>query len=758
VTFEGRSIQCASLDGGIVELRFDLQGDAVNKFNRATLDELSAAVGLLGADEAVRGLLVTSGKDGFIVGADVTEFTEYFGYPEDQLVEWILQVNRVFSAIEDFDFPSVTAINGFALGGGLELALTTSYRVMSSTAKVGLPETKLGIFPGFGGTVRLSRLVGADNAIEWIAGGGQYDAGTAFKTGVVDAVLEPEKLREGALDLLGQAMAGRRDWKARRLEKVSPLELNPIESMMVFETAKGFVAGKAGPNYPSPVAAIKAMQQGATMGRDDALKIEAKGFARMAKTPTAANLVTIFLGDQYVKKVAKAMAETAPKVESAAVLGAGIMGGGIAYQSASQGVPIVMKDIAEKALDLGMSEARQLLSKLVSRDRMTADEMAEVLTRIRPTLSYGDFKDVDIVVEAVVENERIKKSVLAEVEDRVEEDAVLASNTSTISITRLSAGLKRPENFCGMHFFNPVYKMPLVEVIRGEKSSDRAVATTVAYALAMGKTPIVVNDCPGFLVNRVLFPYFAGFLGLVSEGVDFLRIDAVMEKFGWPMGPAYLLDVVGIDTAHHAHAVMAEGYPDRMATSERTAIDAMFEAERFGQKNGKGFYAYLPDRKGVPKKTVDEEAQALLEPLVQADRSASITDQDIIDRMMLPLLIECSRCLEDAIVRTPVEVDMALVYGLGFPPFRGGPFRYADSIGIRALNETAARYGSLGKLYEPTAQMVRLAERDGQFHETGPATDPAGPAPKVRKGDDDIQEPAMVAATADPAGTVKETR
>ncbi len=718
MTFEGQSIQCTALAGGIVEMRFDLQGDSVNKFNRQTLEELGEVVGLLEADEDVKGLLVTSGKDGFIVGADVTEFTEYFQYPEDQLVDWLLDVHRIFSGIEDFDFPSVTAINGFALGGGLELALTTSYRVMSSTAKVGLPETKLGIFPGFGGTVRLSRLAGADNAIEWIASGNQYDAETAYETGVVDAVLEPGVLREGALDLLEQAMAGQRDWRARRAEKVSPLELNLTESMMAFETAKGFVAGKAGRNYPSPVAAIKAMQQSATMERDEALEVEAKGFARMAKTPTAANLVTIFLGDQYVKKVAKKMAEQAPEVESAAVLGAGIMGGGIAYQSAYEDVPIVMKDIDDEALDLGMSEARKLLGKQLSREKIDADEMADILTRVRPTLGYGDFEDVDIVVEAVVENEKIKKSVLAEVEERTKEEAVLASNTSTISITRLGAELERPESFCGMHFFNPVHRMPLVEVIRGEKSSDRAVATTVAYALAMGKTPVVVNDCAGFLVNRVLFPYFAGFMMLVNEGVDFLRIDAVMEKFGWPMGPAYLLDVVGIDTAHHADEVMAEAYPDRMATSERTALDVMFEAERYGQKSGKGFYVYEPDRKGKPKKTVDPETEKLLEPLVQADNSDSISDQDIIDRMMLPLLIECSRCLEDDIVRTPVEVDIALVYGLGFPPFRGGPFRYADAVGLPALVELAGAYEDLGKLYEPTQQMLQLAENGGQFHET----------------------------------------
>jgi 3-hydroxyacyl-CoA dehydrogenase/enoyl-CoA hydratase/3-hydroxybutyryl-CoA epimerase/enoyl-CoA isomerase len=715
--FDGQSIQCTLLEGGIAELRFDLQGDSVNKFNKATLQELGEVLALLKAEPGVKGLLVTSGKDCFVVGADVTEFIDTFRNTEDQLVDWILQVHKLFSTVEDFGFPSVTAINGFALGGGLEFALATSFRVMSADTRIGLPETKLGIFPGWGGTVRLARVAGADNAIEWIAGGEQYKADEALKAGVVDAVVAPDRLRDAALDLLGQAIDGRRDWKARRQEKVSPLKLNPTEAMMVFESAKAFVAGKAGPNYPSPLAAVVAMQQGATRGRDDALKIEAAAFAKMAKTPTAFNLVTIFLGDQFVGKVAKKLAKSGAKVESAAVLGAGIMGGGIAYQSASKGIPILMKDIQEKAIALGLAEAEKLLVKRVERGKLSPAAMADVLTRIRPALSFGDFKGVDFVVEAVVENEKVKKAVLAEVEDQVKEETILASNTSTISITRLAEGLKRPENFCGMHFFNPVPKMPLVEVIRGAKSGDRAVATAVAYALAMGKTPIVVNDCPGFLVNRVLFPYFAGFSMLVNEGVDFLRIDKVMEKFGWPMGPAYLLDVVGIDTGFHANAVMAAGFPDRMASKERTAIQAMFEAQRFGQKNGLGFYAYAPDKKGAPKKAVDPAAQELLKPLVLQDNSASITDQDIIDRMMLPLIIECSRCLEDGIVDTPVEVDIGLVYGLGFPPFRGGPFRYADAAGLKALCEKAARYAALGKLYEPTAQMLELAATGGSFHQ-----------------------------------------
>jgi len=725
--FEGHSIRCSMLEGGIAELRFDLQGDSINKFDRATLTELAQAVALIKSEPGIKGLLVTSGKECFIVGADVTEFLEFFKASEDEMVASILEVHKLFSSIEDFPFPTVTAINGYALGGGLEFALCTSYRVMSSAAKIGLPETKLGIFPGWGGPMRLSRVAGADNAIEWIAGGEQHGAGVALKTGVVDAVVSPEKLREGALNLLEQAIAGKRDWRARRLEKISPLKLVPNEAMMVFETAKGFVGAKAGPNYPSPVAAITAMQQGAGRSREDALKIEATAFARVAKTPTAYNLVTIFLGDQFVGKVAKKIAATAAKVQSAAVLGAGIMGGGIAYQSASKGVPIVMKDINEKAIALGLSEAEKLLAKRVERGKMTTAEMAGVLTHIRPTLSFGDFKDVDIVVEAVVEDETIKKSVLAEVEHQVKNDAILASNTSTISITALAEGLARPENFCGMHFFNPVHKMPLVEVIRGAKSGDRAIATAVAYALAMGKTPVVVNDCPGFLVNRVLSPYFAGFMGLIFDGVDFLRIDKVMEKFGWPMGPAYLLDVVGIDTAHHAAAVMAKGFPDRMASPGKTATDVLFEARRFGQKNGKGFYAYAPDKKGTPKKSADPEVQELLKPLIRANNNASITDQDIVDRMMLPYLIECSRCLEDGIVRSAVEADIAMVYGLGFPPFRGGPFRYADAVGLGVLIEKAGKFASLGKLYEPTAQMRKLARDGGTFHEVAkPELVPAG--------------------------------
>jgi 3-hydroxyacyl-CoA dehydrogenase/enoyl-CoA hydratase/3-hydroxybutyryl-CoA epimerase/enoyl-CoA isomerase len=319
------------------------------------------------------------------------------------------------------------------------------------------------------------------------------------------------------------------------------------------------------------------------------------------------------------------------------------------------------------------------------------------------------------VVEAVVEKESVKKAVLSETESIIRKNAILASNTSTISITKLAKGLERPEQFCGMHFFNPVHRMPLVEVIRGEKSSETTIASTVAFATAMGKSPIVVNDCPGFLINRVLFPYFAGFTGLVSDGADYEHIDKVMEKFGWPMGPACLLDVVGIDTAFHAGSVMAEGYPDRMSREDPTIISKMFEQKWFGKKNEKGFYIHSKDKKGKPKKEVNPETGNFIRDL-NASSGDDISDEDIVDRMMLPMFMESSRCLEDNIVETPMEVDMGLIYGLGFPPFRGGIFRWADSTGLDELLQRAEKHKSSGKIYEPTEQ-IRMMVKDGQlFH------------------------------------------
>ncbi len=712
--YEGKAITVKALESGIVELNFDLKGESVNKFNRLTLSDLRQAVDAIKADASVKGVIVSSGKDVFIVGADITEFVDNFKLPDEELVAGNLEANKIFSDFEDLGVPTVAAINGIALGGGFEMCLAADYRVMSSAAKVGLPEVKLGIYPGFGGTVRLPRLIGVDNAVEWIASGKENRAEDALKVRAVDAVVAPEQLQTAALDLIKRAISGELDYKAKRQPKLDKLKLNAIEQMMAFETAKGFVAGQAGPNYPAPVEAIKTIQKAANFGRDKAIEVEAAGFVKLAKTSVAQSLVGLFLSDQELKKKAKAYDKQARDVKLAAVLGAGIMGGGIAYQSAVKGTPILMKDIREEGIQMGLNEASKLLGKRVEKGRLTPAKMAEALNAIRPTMSYGDFGHVDIVVEAVVENPKIKQSVLAEVEGLVREDAIIASNTSTISISLLAQALKRPENFCGMHFFNPVHMMPLVEVIRGEKTSETAIATTVAYAKKMGKSPVVVNDCPGFLVNRVLFPYFGGFARLVSAGVDFVRVDKVMEKFGWPMGPAYLMDVVGMDTGHHGRDVMAEGFPDRMKDDRRTAVDALYDANRLGQKNGKGFYSYEMDKKGKPAKVVDPSVQEILAPVVYEQRE--VTDEDIINFMMIPLCLETVRCLEDKIVETAAEADMGLIYGIGFPPFRGGALRYIDSIGVAEFVALADKYADLGPLYHPTAKLREMAANGQRFY------------------------------------------
>ncbi|XPP88678.1 fatty acid oxidation complex subunit alpha FadB [Photobacterium leiognathi subsp. mandapamensis] len=715
--YQGETLSVSYLEDGIAELSLNAQGP-VNKFNISTLESFNQALNALYQQPDLKGLIITSAKEAFIVGADITEFLGLFAKPEAELSQWLSHANDIFNKLEDLPVPTLSAINGYALGGGCECVLATDFRVADTKARIGLPETKLGIMPGFGGTVRLPRLIGADSAMEIITAGKDKKAQDALKLGLVDAVVEPDNLKCAALAMIKSAIDGKLDWQQRRQQKQAPLGLNKIEATMSFTTAKGMVAKVAGKHYPAPMAAVTTIEQAARCSRDEALTIENQHFVKLAKTDVAEALVSIFLNDQYIKGQAKKATKAAKPTDHAMVLGAGIMGGGIAYQSALKGTPVLMKDIAEASLTLGMTEAAKLLNKKLERGRIDGLTMASVLSSITPSLHYAGADSVDVVVEAVVENPKVKAAVLADVESQVSDDTVIASNTSTIPINLLAQSLKRPENFCGMHFFNPVHRMPLVEIIRGEKTSQQTIDRIVAYAAKMGKSPIVVNDCPGFFVNRVLFPYFAGFSLLLQDGADFVQVDKVMEKqFGWPMGPAYLLDVVGIDTAHHAQTVMAEGFPERMGKNGKDAIDVMFEAQRFGQKNGIGFFSYSLDRKGKPKKSLSEDTHALLAPVSKPQ--TEFESDAIIARMMIPMINEVVCCLEENIIATPAEADMALVYGLGFPPFRGGVFRYLDSLGLANYVALADQYAHLGALYEvPQGLREKAAQGETYYNHT----------------------------------------
>ncbi|UJF19316.1 fatty acid oxidation complex subunit alpha FadB [Vibrio sp. SS-MA-C1-2] len=714
--YQGETITVSYLEEGIAELSFNSPG-SVNKLDIATLESLDAALDHLYQETSLSGLLLTSSKQTFIVGADITEFLGLFAKPPEELSQWLAYANKIFNRLEDLPVPTLSAINGHALGGGCECILSTDYRVADTKATIGLPETKLGIMPGFGGTVRLPRLIGADPAMEMITAGKIKKANDTLKLGLVDAVVEPEKLHQSSLKILKQAIDGKLNWQAKREQKKSPLTLSPIEAAMSFNVAKGMVAKVAGKHYPAPIAAVTTIEQAATSSRDEALNIENRYFVQLAKSDVARSLVSIFLNDQVIKSKAKQAIKQGKVSKRAAVIGAGIMGGGIAYQSALKGVPVLMKDIVQPSLDLGMQEAIKILSASEKRGWIDSKKMASIIATITPTLHYEGIEGCDIVVEAVIENPKIKAAVLADVEKNVTKETVITSNTSTIPINHLATSLSRPENFCGMHFFNPVHKMPLVEIIRGEKTSEQTINQVVAYAAKMGKSPIVVNDCPGFFVNRVLFPYFAGFSLLMSEGSDFKQIDKVMEKeFGWPMGPALLLDVVGIDTAHHAQEIMAQGYPSRMSKSGRDVIDVMFDNTRFGQKNGFGFYDHSKDAKGKPIKTINPSTYSLCAEIVTQQQD--FNSQTIIERMMIPMINEVVRCFEEGIINSPAEADMALVYGLGFPPFRGGVFRYLDDIGLTHFVELSQKYQHLGEIYQAPEGLKAKALAGESYYNT----------------------------------------
>jgi 3-hydroxyacyl-CoA dehydrogenase/enoyl-CoA hydratase/3-hydroxybutyryl-CoA epimerase/enoyl-CoA isomerase len=426
-------------------------------------------------------------------------------------------------------------------------------------------------------------------------------------------------------------------------------------------------------------------------------------------------LIGIFLGEQYVIKQAKrryaAIKGQKLSVKQAAVIGAGIMGGGIAYQNALKGIPIVMKDINQQALDLGVREASNLLNRGVKRGKITEKKAIQIKDNINPTLNDSDLSDIDITVEAVVELESIKSSVLSELECGLSDpNSIITSNTSTISITRLATSLKRPEKFCGMHFFNPVHAMPLVEIIRGERSSDDVIAEVCSYALTLGKKPIVVNDCPGFLVNRVLFAALLGMELLIAEGADFQQIDKVMEDWGLPMGPAYLSDVIGLDTIVHCYSVLLAGLPERFVEVKPSrSSQVLFDSDRLGQKNGVGYYRYAKNDRGRPSKQPDE---VVIENFGHLYGNAIQFDEsEIIERVMGAMGMEMIRCLEEGIVASPTEADMALIYGIGFPAFRGGICRWLDEIGLLKVCELGDKHAPVSPLYKPTTELRERAEK-----------------------------------------------
>ncbi|CAN7767203.1 fatty acid oxidation complex subunit alpha FadB [Pseudorhodoferax sp. LjRoot39] len=714
--FQGQSVRVSRMECvGVFEVCFDRQGESINKFDARTVDELRQVAQLLRAQSPLRGILVTSAKDVFIVGADITEFGAMFAQPAEAIAADVWQSNLAFLAFEDLPAPSVVAINGFALGGGLEFALATSIRVMSEQAQIGVPEVKLGLFPGFGGTVRMMRVAGPAVACGWVASGKPAGAAQALEAGVVDAVVPADRLRAEALAWLERAMAGETDWVARQERKRRPQSQGGATLEQAFEQARSAAAKATPPHQPAALAALDMMREGAALDRDAAIRLEGQAFGRIARTQAAASMVQTFLNEQAVKKAARVAGKPGAHTRRAVVLGAGIMGGGIAFATALRGIPVRMKDVQQKALDAGMAEVAKQLERQVQSGRLTVARAAEVLTSITPQLGDEGLGEADLVIEAIVEKLEVKRQVLAALEPLLAPTAILASNTSSLRIDDIASALARPERLVGLHFFNPVPVMPLVEVVRGAQSSDAAVAGAVAYVNTIGKTAVVVRDCPGFLVNRVLTAYMRAFLQLVADGAAYTRVDQAMEAFGWPMGPAYLEDVVGMDTGSHVNDVISAGYPERMPRIEHDALRLMAQEHRYGQKSGLGFYRYEPNSRGKPVRSASGDTHALLER-VQPQGPRDFTAEQIVDRMMLPMVLEAARALHEGVVASAAEVDLAMHLGLGFPAYAGGPLKYADWLGLPELLARCERLRALGPAYAPTDALRAMAAEGRRFY------------------------------------------
>ncbi len=697
------------IEDGVAWLHLDDPLKNVNTLSvrhTAWFEEQIAAL----ASQKLKGLIIVSDKPGyFIVGADIEELGGFSD--RRQVVEFIRRGHRLTSGFARLPFPVVAAIDGACLGGGLELALACDHRVATEAkhTKIGLPEVQLGLIPGLGGTQRLPRLIGVPEALDLILTGKQIPAKKAAKLGIVDVVCHPLSLREAALRLVAKGKARRpATRRSRGLARAAGdlLARIPGAKRLVYDKARETVRKKTGGHYPAPFKAIEVVREGTTVSLDDALELETQAFADLVVTDVAKGLISIFFTKNDVEARAKELAKGTRDVDRVGVLGAGFMGAGVAQVLAHKGFAVVLKDRDHKGLARGLKQCHDLFGGLVKRRRMRPVECKIAMSRLLPSVDYASFGRVSFVIEAVFEDLNVKRQVIQETEAHGPDDLIFASNTSTIPIASLAEASKRPENVIGMHFFSPVHKMPLLEIIRHPGTSDETLATTVEIGRRMGKTIIVVNDGPGFFTSRVLGPMVNEALWCLGQGARIEQIDRAMTQWGWPVGPLALLDEVGLDIASHAGKVMVEHAGERAQASP--VFGHMIEAGRLGRKGKRGFYDY----RKVPKRVAEE-----VYDLIDWDE-AEVSDQEIVERCWMQMLNETARCVEDGVIENPNDIDIGVIFGFGFPPFRGGILREADRLGIDfvvgRLESYAERHGARLAPAELLRDMARQGKR---FHQ-----------------------------------------
>ena len=699
-------------DMGLVRLVFDHPDRRVNVIDEQALAGLETALDELAALEGVAGVLLVSGKPGsFIAGADVDAIAAIT--ERERALAMIRRAHAAFTRLAELPAPTVAVIDGACLGGGTELALCCDSRVASEEPRtqIGLPEVLLGIYPGFGGTVRLPRLIGLRAALDLILTGRALDGKRAEKMGLVARSAPAAWLMDRARERLG--VLARRPAGARRDRYHAPGPMDallegPFGRGIVFSQARGQTRARTAGHYPAPLAAIDVLEH--TLGRPirEALEIEASRVADLLTGPVCKDLVRIFQLSEEAKKarvVEDATIEPAP-VHDLALIGAGVMGGGIAELATRQGIRVRMRDVRPESLTKALATVDALIAERSKRRRVPPRERDDQWSRLSPTLELTGVSRADAAIEAVVEDLDVKRRVFGELEVRLAPEALLATNTSSLSVDELAGGLAHPDRFCGFHFFNPVHRMPLVEVVRGARTSDLALVRAVALARRLGKTPVVVRDSPGFVVNRVLMPYLREAMALLEEGFRLREIDGAMRRFGMPMGPFEVVDEVGIDVAHKVAGVLSAAFPQRMTPAP--ALEKLLAAGRLGRKSGRGFYRHR-GRKREP----DPELRSLLG--FTRERAAPANDM-LTERMVYAMVNESARCLEEGVVTDAGKVDLALVFGAGFPPFRGGPLRYADRAGLSKIHQRLmALHAEKGERFRPSELLARLASEGGSF-------------------------------------------
>jgi len=702
----------SAVQDGVAIVTLDLPGESINKFSRAVRAEFAALLTELEADASVRAVVIVSGKpEIFVAGADIHEFVA--ARTAEEATRLSREGQKLLDRVNRCPKPIVAAVQGTCIGGGLELVLACHYRVASDHPKTvfGAPEVQLGLLPGAGGCNRLPRTVGLRAALQLILTGRSVPAAKAFKMGLVDELVPPAILREVAVAAAqrlaehpGRRRRGPRGVAAWLMDRSAPGEA------FVLKRARAMTLRQTGGNYPAPLGALDAVRYGLANGLEAGLEYEAEQFGRLAVTDVSRRLVEIFFATTALKKDpgVPAPAPEARRVDRLGVVGAGFMGSGIAAVAATHaGVPVRLKDTELPRVGAGLKAVADIVGERVRRRSVTRREGARQTALVSGTVDYTGFRTADLIIEAVFEDLALKQAVLKEVEAVARPDCVFASNTSTIPISQIAAVSGRPSNVIGMHFFSPVHRMPLLEVILGARTAPETAVTAVAFGRRLGKTVIVVQDRPGFFVNRILAPYLNEAGHLLMEGVPVASVDGAMTRWGFPVGPVTLLDEVGLDVAAKAAAVMREAFGERL--KPRLDLAVLVADRRLGRKNGRGFFVYRRGKKGG----VDPTTGALL----AIAPAAAPPPEPPTDRLAFAMLNEAVRALEEGVVRSPRDGDIGAIFGIGFPAFRGGPFRALDAMGARVAVDTLERLAAThGDRFHPAGALVDQARSGKRFY------------------------------------------